>query len=66
MCAAENKVKIRAYSPGKYPILVVEIPDVGLRTVYYETDYDLGSAKTVGERLVRAAGLSSSVSGYGI
>ena len=48
MSAAEITVKIRAYSPGRYPILVVEVPDGGLRTVYYETDYDLGSAKTVG------------------
>jgi hypothetical protein len=49
MSAAENKVKLRAYSPGRCPILVVEVPDGGLRTVYYETDYDLESAKTVEE-----------------
>ena len=40
---------IRAYSPGRYPILVVELRGGGLRTVYYETGYDLGSAKVVGE-----------------
>jgi hypothetical protein len=53
MSAAENKVKIRAYSPGRYPILVVEVADGGLRTVYFETDYDLESAKKVGEDWVR-------------
>jgi hypothetical protein len=53
MSAAENKVKIRAYSPGRYPILVVEVADGGLRTVYFETDYDLESAKKVGEGWLR-------------
>ncbi len=53
MSAAENKVKVRAYSPGKYPILVVELADGGLRTVYFETGYDLGSAKEVGEGWLR-------------
>ena len=53
MSAAENKVKIRAYSPGRYPILVVEVADGGLRTVYFETDYDLESAKKVGEDWLR-------------
>lgn len=42
-------MKIRAYSPGRYPILVVEVADGGLRTAYFETDYDLGNAKKVGE-----------------
>ena len=49
MSAAEGKVKIRAYSPGRYPILVVELTGGGLRTVYYETGYDLGRAKEVEE-----------------
>jgi hypothetical protein len=49
MSAAEGKVIIRAYSLGRYPILVVELRGGGLRTVYYETGYDLGSAKEVGE-----------------
>jgi hypothetical protein len=49
MSAAENKVKVRAYSPGRYPILVVELADGGLRTVYFETGYDLRSAKNVEE-----------------
>jgi hypothetical protein len=49
MSAAEGKVIIRAYSPGIYPILVVELTGGGLRTVYYETGYDLGRAKEVEE-----------------
>jgi hypothetical protein len=53
MSAAENKVKIRAYSSGRYPILVVEVADGGLRTVYFETGYGLGSAKKVGENWLR-------------
>lgn len=40
---------IRAYSPGRYPILVVELKGGGLRTVYYETGYDLERAKEVEE-----------------
>ncbi len=46
-------MRIRAYSPGRYPILVVEVADGGLRTVYFETDYDLGSAKEVREDWLR-------------
>jgi len=42
-------VRIRANSPGEYPILVVELPSGGLRTVYFETGYDLARAKTVEE-----------------
>lgn len=44
---AGEKVKILANSPGKYPILVVELPSGGLRVAYFETDYDLGRAKPV-------------------
>ena len=40
-------VKVRANSHGRFPILVVELPDGGLRTVYYETGYDLERAKPV-------------------
>jgi hypothetical protein len=53
MSAAEGTVKIRAYSPGRYPVLVVELASGGLRTVYYETGYDLGSAKEVEENWLR-------------
>ncbi len=49
----ENTVKVRANSPGKYPILVVELPDGGLRTAYFETGYDLDRTKTVGENWLR-------------
>jgi hypothetical protein len=51
--AAEDTVKVRAYSPGKYPILVVELTGGGLRTAYFETGYDLGSAKEVEEGWLR-------------
>jgi hypothetical protein len=46
---APESVKIRAYSPGEFPILVVELPSGGLRAVYFETGYDLGRAKIVEE-----------------
>ena len=45
--SADEKVKILANSPGKYPILVVELPSGGLRVAYFETDYDLGHTKPV-------------------
>jgi hypothetical protein len=46
---AHESVRIRAHSLGEYPILVVELPSGGLRTLYFETGYDLGRAKTVRE-----------------
>lgn len=46
-------MKVRAYSPGRYPILVVELAAGELRTVYFETGYDLGSAKEVQEDWLR-------------
>jgi hypothetical protein len=46
---AQGSVRIRATSPGEYPILVVELPSGGLRAVYFETGYDLRRAKTVEE-----------------
>ncbi len=46
-------MKVRAYSPGRYPILVVELASGGLRTVYFETGYDLESAKEVEEGWLR-------------
>ena len=49
----KNIVKVRANSPGKYPVLIVELPDGGLRTAYFETGYDLDRAKTVGEDWLR-------------
>jgi hypothetical protein len=44
---ADENVKILAHSPGKYPILVVELPSGVLRAAYFETGYDLGHAKPV-------------------
>jgi hypothetical protein len=46
---AQQRVSIRANSPGEYPILVVELPSGGLRALYFETGYDLGRAKNVEE-----------------
>ena len=46
---AEVTAKIRANSPGRYPILVVELPSGELRTTYFETDYDPERGKTVEE-----------------
>jgi hypothetical protein len=53
MSAAEETVKVRAYSPGRYPILVVELAGGELRTVYFETAYDLENAKGVREDWLR-------------
>jgi hypothetical protein len=53
MSGAEETVKVRAYSPGRYPILVVELAGGELRTVYFETAYDLGNAKEVREEWLR-------------
>jgi hypothetical protein len=43
----QDNVRILAHSPGKYPILVVELPSGELRATYLEADYDLGRAKPV-------------------
>jgi hypothetical protein len=43
----QENVRILARSPGKYPILVVELASGELRTAYLETDYDLGHTKPV-------------------
>ena len=51
--AADETVKIRANSPGRYPILVVELPGGELRTVYFETGYDLDRSKRVEEDWLR-------------
>ena len=53
MSAAEGKLRLRAYSPGKYPILVIELPGGELRAVYFETGYDLRNAKEVEENWLR-------------
>jgi hypothetical protein len=50
---AEEKVKVRAHSPGRHPILVVELAGGELRTVYFEAGYALGRAKKVQEDWLR-------------
>jgi hypothetical protein len=47
--SSKTTVKVRANSPGKYPILVVELPSGELRATYFETGYDLERGKTVEE-----------------
>lgn len=49
----QNEARIRAYSPGRYPILVVELPSGELRTFYYETGYDPELTKLVTEDWLR-------------
>jgi hypothetical protein len=49
----ENVAKILAYSPGRYPLLVVESPPGELRTFYYETGYDPERTKPVSEDWLR-------------
>ena len=49
----DNAAKILAYSPGRYPILVVESPPGELRTFYYETGYDPECTKPVSENWLR-------------
>lgn len=44
---AEDPVKIRAHSPGRYPILIVELSTGELRATYLETGYDLDRSKPV-------------------
>lgn len=49
----DEHVKVRAKSPGEFPILAVERSDGELLTIYYETDYDLQRSKPVGEDWLR-------------
>lgn len=49
----ENAAKILAYSPGRYPILVVESSPGELRTFYFETGYDPERTKPVSEDWLR-------------
>ena len=50
---SENEAKILAYSPGRYPIVVVELSPGELRTFYYETGYDPERTKPVTEDWLR-------------
>ena len=44
-----SEVRVLAYSPGRYPILVVEASPGELRTFYFETGYDPERTKPVSE-----------------
>jgi hypothetical protein len=44
---SDNEARILAHSPGRYPILVVELSSGELRTFYYETGYDPEQTKPV-------------------
>ena len=50
---AENEARILAHSPGRYPILVVELSPGNLRTFYYETGYNPEQTKPVTEDWLR-------------
>lgn len=43
----DANVKVLAYSPGRYPILVVELSPGEMRTLYFETGYATEKAKPV-------------------
>lgn len=48
-----NTVRVHAYSPGEFTILVVALPSGEFRTTYRETDYDLDRSKPVTEEWLR-------------
>jgi hypothetical protein len=48
-----ENVKIRAHSPGRYPILIVQRASGDLLATYFETGYDLDRAKPVEEDWLR-------------
>ena len=50
---AANEARVLAHSPGRYPILVVELSPGELRTFYYETGYDPEQTKPVTEDWLR-------------
>jgi hypothetical protein len=47
MTEGQNTVRVHAFSPGEFTILVVALPSGELRTTYRETDYDLHNSKLV-------------------
>jgi len=63
---AENEVRVLAHSPGRYPILVVELSTGEPRTFYYETGYDPEQTKPVTKDWLRenAIGRHSFVDGH--
>lgn len=56
--ASRDRVKVRAYSPGRYPILVLELATGELRTTYHETGYTLESSKPVEEAWIEDNAIS--------
>jgi hypothetical protein len=50
MAEKTTEVKVRAHSPGRHPILILELPSGELRAAYHETAYDLKRTKPVEER----------------
>lgn len=51
--ATDTNLKLRAYSPGGFPILAVQTPEGELRLLYYETGYDLENSKLAEEDWLR-------------
>ena len=51
--STDERVRVRAHSPGRYPILVVELSSGDLRTLYFETGYRLEDSKPVEEDWLR-------------
>jgi hypothetical protein len=51
--SSQRTVKVRANSPGNYPILIVELPTGELRATYFETDYNPERGKRVEEGWLR-------------
>ena len=51
--STDSPVKVRAKSPGKYPILVLEFSPGELRTAYYETSYAPELTKSVSEEWLK-------------
>lgn len=46
-------MKVRAHSPGRYPILILELENGELVAAYHETGYDLSRTKSVENDWVR-------------
>lgn len=49
----KGEAKVLAHSPGRYPILVVQLSSGELRTLYYETSYEPERSKSVSEDWLR-------------
>ena len=49
----DANLKLRAYSPGPFPILAIQTPEGDLRLLYYETNYDPDQFKPASEDWLR-------------